>query len=684
MPSLTASMGEWALWYAAMGWPVFPCRGKRPMMKQWQRVASADPERIRQWWTDAPMANIGCAMGAIWALDCDARHEGPDTLRALEQRYAPLPRTVTSLTGSGGGSCHYLWQGTAKNKAKLGSGLDVQGPGSYIILPPSIHPDTHEPYCWEADFGPDDLDVQEPPEWLAALVNPPTASSQPLHDPDSPILHGQREATLMRMAGAMRRHGATYDTVRAALAIENEKCVPPLDNAALDRMAQSVQKYAPVIDDQGQAPPGWAGEQALPPDLYSTAWRRGLFYKSKKERDLTQNAYNLTVILENHGYWQEPEHQLWWDSVRGTPMCGESEITDKRMMEIAAWFGGVERLPITSLAMLEKCVVARCKASPRDLLQIWLNGLEPWDGKPRLLTWLHDIAGLSRDTYCDEVSRMLIVSMVARALVPGCHYRYVVVFEGAQEFGKSALVLNLASQDWYVPLMMGFETKEAHMMLQGAWIAELVELDSVSRTDEARLKAFITMREDSFIPKYSNFRQRLERRAIFIGTTNDSQWMKDQTGGTRYLPLALPDPIDHEQFLQMRTQLFAEALVYYYSHVADFWLLSPEAQTIAQVEREQRRISQVYEGPLEEWLEETRWKHPYHDLEGGLVTFTKDETSWQEIALCYLKAEPERWKDKNLQIQIIASLKALGWYSTTARKGTRTIKVWRKRPVVPF
>src|SRR5262249_29646415 len=155
---------------------------------------------------------------------------------------------------------------------------------------------------------------------------------------------------------------------------------------------------------------------------------------------------------------------------------------------------------------------------------------------------------------------------------------------------KSSLVQALAGSDWYVVLSMGLETKDAHMMLQGCWVAEMAELDSLSRTEETRLKAFITMRQDSYIPKYSNFRESHPRRTIFIGTTNTEEgYLKGTTGNTRFLPIRVTKRIDVDGFLKVRDQLFAEALTVYQSGTA-WWQLSPEGAEAAKAERERRRI----------------------------------------------------------------------------------------------
>lgn len=223
------------------------------------------------------------------------------------------------------------------------------------------------------------------------------------------------------------------------------------------------------------------------------------------------------------------------------------------------------------------------------------------------------------------------------------------------------------------------------MMLQGAWVAEFSELDSLSRTEETRLKAFITMREDSYIPKYSNFRQRTERRAIFVGTTNEESYLKGQTGNTRYLPIRLTGQVDLERFRAIRLQLFAEALHYYQSAYETWWQFSDEALETAKVERTQRRVWQVYEDPLDEWLEYGRFTQALYD-NGVPVKFVQHETSWPEIAQWFLKLDsPEKWKDRGLQMQISAALKALGWHVGQVWHNGRNRKIWQKDiPETPF
>lgn len=132
-----------------------------PIAVEHSHDATTDPDQIREWWGGKYKgANIGAACNrGFWALDVDKETFGYETLDKLKAEHGKLPETVTNLTGGGG--CHYLFKhdGTQiKNGTNVaGPGLDVRSDG-YIVLPPSIHPDTGAEYQWQTDKGPDDIE----------------------------------------------------------------------------------------------------------------------------------------------------------------------------------------------------------------------------------------------------------------------------------------------------------------------------------------------------------------------------------------------------------------------------------------------------------------------------------------------------------------------------------------------
>jgi hypothetical protein len=388
----------------------------------------------------------------------------------------------------------------------------------------------------------------------------------------------------------------------------------------------------------------------------SGGWQNDLLRTQAGE--VRETYRNLVLALQHTPPW---DTECWYDVVRELPMCGTEALNDAMVGRAALDLEAMAEIPIRNLRLVQAALVYLCRQKPRDLLTEWLDTLPPWDKTERLTMWLHDYAHIDLDAYGMDVSRIIPVSMVARARTPGCQFRNVPIFEGDEECGKSKLVKALAGEGWYRELSHGLEGKEAHIILQGVWMAELAELSTMGKTEENRLKSFITMQSDDYIPKFSNLSVSRKRRTIFIGTVNpegDGTYLRGQTGNTRFLPIRVKD-IQVEDFEAQREQIFAEALVYYNEHPDTWWQLSTAGALNARVQREARRQGSVYETSLAEWLQ------------------GKTETTWEEIAEHYLKLEAkEKWKDKGLQMEIAKALRALDWRSKPKREGAHVAKVW--------
>jgi hypothetical protein len=184
-------------------------------------------------------------------LDVDPRYGGDATLFALEQAHGLLPDTTRAIGGGADKGPHYYFTSTQPipNKANLGPGIDVQAEGSYIIVPPSIHPVTGQRYLW--DVGPDELAPQPLPDWLLHLC---LAGGLPLPDAGATaptgglILPGSRTKALAQMAIQMRRVAGMSETMLLAAleAMNTAQCSPPKEQEKLVTIAQYVfGKYPP-------------------------------------------------------------------------------------------------------------------------------------------------------------------------------------------------------------------------------------------------------------------------------------------------------------------------------------------------------------------------------------------------------------------------------------------------------
>lgn len=263
---------EAALSYARRGWPVLPIHtvtngrcscskgascaspGKHPRAARGLSEASTDTATISSWWGRWPDANVAVRAGAdagFIALDVDPRHGGGVSLEALEQEHGPLPETVEALTGGGGR--HLLFKHPGRKvspKVNIRPGLDVRGDGSYIVVAPSVHASC-KAYSWELSHHPDDTEMAVAPSWFLELVaDKPEAPRKLTALPGgagATIPDGQRNAALTRLAGAMRRQGASEAEILAALSEANgTRCKPPLDMVELERIAASVARYEPA------------------------------------------------------------------------------------------------------------------------------------------------------------------------------------------------------------------------------------------------------------------------------------------------------------------------------------------------------------------------------------------------------------------------------------------------------
>ena len=261
-----------ALWYAAKkGWPVLPlhspvdgacsCQhpdctspGKHPLTPNGLTDATMDTGIINAWWRRWPHANAGIVAGpksGLFILDVDDKNGGMDTIATLP----PLPETVVALTGGGG--LHYLFKyplgKTLHNSAGLlGPGLDTRGDGGYIVTAPSLHISGAN-YTWEVTCRPDTLELADIPDWMLTKLLEHGRTDKQAEKVDGLIVNGARDNTLTSMAGTMRRRGFSERAILAALFVENEdRCVPPLDDESVRRIAGSVGRYAPENQSRGQ------------------------------------------------------------------------------------------------------------------------------------------------------------------------------------------------------------------------------------------------------------------------------------------------------------------------------------------------------------------------------------------------------------------------------------------------
>lgn len=104
------------------------------------------------------------------------------------------------------------------------------------------------------------------------------------------------------------------------------------------------------------------------------------------------------------------------------------------------------------------------------------------------------------------------------------------------------------------------DKREQQELCEGVWFYEIAELSGLHKGEVEKVKAFASRQEDKARPAYARRVSVRPRTCVFVGTTNDDEYLQDQTGNRRFWPIRI-GRIDIEAFRRDRDQLFAEAVV---------------------------------------------------------------------------------------------------------------------------
>jgi hypothetical protein len=218
-----------AAYYARRGWRVAPIAPgtKWPRLDAWQEVATTNLGQIGEWWMARPNDGVSIVCGVqsgIFVIDVDPYHDGDQTLAELEALYEPLPDTVESITGRNGRHLYFKMPAdhVITNDASnlLGQGLDVRGDGGQVVAPPTVHPQTGQPYAWEAMHDPfDGIVVADAPEWLIEILTRPqpqqAARREKLTRPPGSTLPGDHFAATVTWPEMLEADGWQLHSVRS-------------------------------------------------------------------------------------------------------------------------------------------------------------------------------------------------------------------------------------------------------------------------------------------------------------------------------------------------------------------------------------------------------------------------------------------------------------------------------------
>jgi putative DNA primase/helicase len=191
-----------------------------------------------------------------------------------------------------------------------------------------------------------------------------------------------------------------------------------------------------------------------------------------------------------------------------------------------------------------------------------------WDGTPRIDTLFIDYLGAEDTPYVREVSRKTLLAAVSRIYQPGVKFDEMPILYGRAGIGKSTLIQRLAGE-WYSENLKDVESKDALQCMEGRWILEMGELRAKRRADEEAMKAFLSRQIDIYRPAFGRYVKEIPRQCVFIGTTNDDEFIQDAEGDRRFWPITCTGGHIDEVFALDRgtvNQIWGEAVRMYQRH----------------------------------------------------------------------------------------------------------------------
>lgn len=332
--------------------------------------------------------------------------------------------------------------------------------------------------------------------------------------------------------------------------------------------------------------------------------------------------------------------------------------------------------PLSSQMVREACNLVSSE-NRFDAAQEWLNRVVPkWDGVPRCASFWSRAFSAPDNAYIRACGLYFWSALAGRVLVPGIQVDMVVILIGLQGLRKStALKALMPSEDQF--MYMSFTESEDTLArrMRGKLLAEIAELKGMEGRGSEHTKAFVTQSSEQWVPKYKEFATTYKRRLVMVGTANRPDVLFDETGNRRWLPMMCQNHVDIEYCEANALQLWAEAKVLFESN----GIMYQEAEQLAKAVHKDHMISDLWEGRVIQWLDETTFS-----ADGETTKVRNGDTLFPLASmLCSALGLEARQLSRKEELRGAALLRRLGYDSTRVRThGAHQTTVWGRPELI--
>lgn len=389
---------------------------------------------------------------------------------------------------------------------------------------------------------------------------------------------------------------------------------PPPTPEWMQQLASGYCEKAKIIEASEQAEPKKTSRKVA---------------KAAPIREGAQSATraNLAFAIESY----RPQYDSFFDRIE-LEVDGKIEpLSEEVSLELAFRIEtshGIKNVLTKAVVEVIKTLAYRNKF---DSAREWgNNALANWDGIPRIHSLFAEYFGCEDTQFTKAVSEYFATAMAARLMTQnpeGEKADMIPILVGSQGLGKTTSVKALAPMpNTFVEV--SFHRKEDDMarMIKGKLIGEIAELSGLKTREAGDIKAWVTRQKEVWIPKYSEHEKSVPRRIMFIGTTNDPEFLADKTGNRRWLPIKVVQQANVDALNQDLEQLWGEAIDTFNKR----GILWQEAERLAEAEHDEYLVIDPWNSFVDAWLKsdqiqegKTRYELGYCTAEDALINCLK-------------------------------------------------------------
>lgn len=629
-----------------------PPRTKRPLAENWGNEVITDPDQARAYYERHPDWNMGAALGPSKLCSFDV--DDIDATRLIFEEFGwdlDALLQYPTIQGSPGGFrvMFRVPEGVSLQYHSLTWPKQDGGKGRFTVweiraadtqqrqdvLPPSIHPDTQQPYVWlTKPKGGEPL--PPPPDFLLQMwmhwdkLKPQFQAvcpwaEKPARPQPKPVSQPRGDSVIDAYNTA---HSITDALARYGYRKQGKRWLSPHSGTGLpgvivweeNNKAFIHHASDPLCSDE-------SGQPVAPFDLFAYYDHNGDLKKAAKaaaeqlgmvqQRRLPAPA--MTTIDPDTGEITTTEtpgsmlasvndnSPLPFVNGRGKPLatienlaeiCQRLQVTirydvirkDDEILIPGASFS-IDNKANASLAWL----ASQCAKFnyPTGQLGDFVTFLadqnlynpaaqyvtsRPWDGISRVQAFYDTVRAKGDDQSLKQtLMKRWMISAIAAAFRPdGVSAHGVLVLQGDQYLGKTKWFKTLVPQETRLAQdgwILRPDDKDSVKQACSFWLVELGELDATFRkSDIAALKSFLTRDRDVLRRAYAKRESEYGRRTVFFASVNPREFLHDITGNRRYWTIEC-EHIDHSHNLDMQ-QVWAE---FHHMYVTgESWFLQPE------------------------------------------------------------------------------------------------------------